>query len=549
MKIVRGIIDGSLCHRLHEVLGQQQEREIQGNTNSPSNGTISESEEGSRHARNYRRLNRVTVSQRFRKEHERVRHQRPRAGLEWLSLSYFLYSLVLALAMLLSLPYWLYHILRHGKYRTGLAERLGRVPRRLVASEASVAEPHQNSSAAVPAAVAGASRPRSRVIWIHAVSLGEVLAISGLVEQMRRDFPYHRILVSTTTDTGQSLARKRFGEENVFYFPMDFAFAIRPYLRALQPEIVIPAETEFWPNFLRLAHASGARIAVVNARISDRSWPNYRRFRWALRKMLVQVDLFLAQTQGDSARLQSIGADPQRVQVTGNLKFDISLPSTPPIVETLRQSLASEHAGPVLVCGSTVEGEEPLLLKAFENLRVAHPRAVMILAPRHPERFDEVAILVRQLGIPSFRRSQWQGEPLAGAVLLVDSIGELAALYGLADVAFVGGSLVPRGGHNIIEPAQHGVAIVTGNHTENFRDIVALFQSRDAVRIVGMAELPLTLMHLLANDTERRALGKRAEETMRFQMGATSRTLEALKTLIAEGRDPRTVSAQAAHTD
>ena len=471
----------------------------------------------------------------------------PRGGLEWLSLSYSLYSLALALAMLLSLPYWLYQILRHGKYRTGLAERLGRFPQRLIGS--ADAEPQPNSSAAVPAAIAGASRPRPRVIWIHAVSLGEVFAISGLVEQMRRDFPHHRVLVSTTTDTGQSLARKRFGEANVFYFPMDFAFAIRPYLRALQPELVVLAETEFWPNFLRLAHASGARIAVVNARISDRSWPNYRRFRWALRKMLMHVNLFLAQTQEDSARLQSIGAEALRVQVTGNLKFDISLPSIPPIVDSLRQSLAAERAGPVLVCGSTVEGEEPLLLKAFENLRVGHPRSVMILAPRHPERFDEVAILVRQLGIPSFRRSQWQGEALAGGVLLVDSIGELAALYALADVAFVGGSLVPRGGHNIVEPAQHGVAIVTGNHTENFRDIVALFQGRDAVRIVGMAELPLTLMHLLANDAERRALGGRAQETMRSQMGATSRTLEALKTLIAVGPDPRPVSAQAAHTD
>jgi 3-deoxy-D-manno-octulosonic-acid transferase len=227
----------------------------------------------------------------------------------------------------------------------------------------------------------------------------------------------------------------------------------------------------------------------------------------------------------------------------------MSLPSSPPILESLRQSVAAEGAGPVLVCGSTVEGEEPLLLKAFENLRVGHPRAVMILAPRHPERFDQVAILVGQLGIPSFRRSQWRGEALAGGVLLVDSIGELAALYALADVAFVGGSLVPRGGHNIIEPAQHGVAIVTGNHTENFRDIVALFQGRDAVRIVGMAELPLTLMHLLANDAERRALGQRAAETMRSQMGGTSRTLEALKTLIAEDRDPRSVTVKAAQTD
>jgi len=167
-------------------------------------------------------------------------------------LSYFLYSLVLAAGMLVSLPYWLYQIVRHGKYRTGFAERVGKIPARLTAADAAQSK---------------------RVIWVHAVSVGEVLAVSGLVEEMRQQFPRYRVVVSTTTDTGQALARKRFGEENVFYFPMDFAFAIRPYLRALRPEMVVLAETEFWPNFLRLAHASGARIAVVNGRISDRSWP------------------------------------------------------------------------------------------------------------------------------------------------------------------------------------------------------------------------------------------------------------------------------------
>ena len=440
-------------------------------------------------------------------------------------MSYFLYSLVLALGMLVSLPYWLYQVLRHGKYRTGFLARMGRVPPQLTNPE---------------------SRGRP-VIWVHAVSVGEVLAIAGLVREMRRAFPQHRVVVSTTTDAGQELARKRFDAGDVFYFPMDFAFAIRPYLQALQPELVVLAETEFWPNFLRLAHAAGARIAVVNARISDRSFPRYRRFRWALRRMLAHIDQFLAQTPEDSARLQSIGAESARIQVTGNLKFDVSLPAAPPIVESLRRSLAAEGAGPVLVCGSTVEDEEPPLLKAFENLRVAHPRAVMILAPRHPERFDDVAILLQQLGIPFHRRTRWAGEALAGGVLLVDTIGELASLYGLAAVAFVGGSLVPRGGHNIIEPAQHGVAIVTGNHTENFRDIVTLFQNRDAVRIVGLSELPLTLMQLLADDAERLALGHRAAETIRSQMGATSRTLEALKMLIVDGKVPK--HAQAAHTD
>jgi 3-deoxy-D-manno-octulosonic-acid transferase len=384
------------------------------------------------------------------------------------------------------------------------------------------------------------------VIWIHAVSVGEVLAVAGLVAEMHRAFPRHRIVISSTTDTGHALAQKRFGAENVFYFPLDFAFAIRRYLRALRPELVVLAETEFWPNFLRLVHASGSRIAVVNARISDRSWPNYRRFARALRRTLANVDLFLAQTQQDRERLISTGADPARVQISGNLKFDLLLPAAPVIVKSLRRAFTSESAAPILVCGSTVEDEEPPLLKAFENILVKHPLAVMILAPRHPERFESVATLIQQMSISLHRRSRWHGEPLAGQVFLLDTIGELAAIYALADVAFVGGSLVPRGGHNIIEPAQHGVAVVTGNHTENFRDIVGLFQIRDAVRIVGLAELPLTLMHLLDNEEERMALGQRAKETIQSQMGATARTLDALKALIAQTTDSQAVSAQAA---
>jgi 3-deoxy-D-manno-octulosonic-acid transferase len=434
--------------------------------------------------------------------------------LEWLhlisSLYSFLYSVVLAVAMLASLPYWLFQMARHGKYGKGLAERLGRVPARLQ----------------LPAG-------QEPVIWVHAVSVGEVLAVAGLVEELRRRFPRHRIFISTTTDTGQTLARRRFGESEVFYFPLDFAFAIRPYLRALRPQLVVIAETEFWPKFIPLAHASGARIAVVNARISDRSWPRYRRFRGLLRRLLAHVDLFLAQTPEDAARLRDIGASADRVRVSGHLKFDIPAPAPPAIVEILRTSIAASAAGPVLVCGSTVDGEEPLLLKAFENLLVLHPRAAMILAPRRPERFAVVAALLEHMSIRFCRRSEWKGDTLAGGVLLLDTIGELAALYALADVAFVGGSLVPHGGHNIIEPAQHGVATVVGNHTENFRDIVNLFQSRDAVRIVGPAELPLVLLELLANDAERIALGERAAETMRSQIGATALTADELERLLA----------------
>jgi 3-deoxy-D-manno-octulosonic-acid transferase len=349
---------------------------------------------------------------------------------------------------------------------------------------------------------------------------------------MRSRFPDYRVFVSTTTDTGQTIARKRFGEENVFYFPMDFVFAIRPYLRALEPELVIIAETEFWPNFLRLAHAAGSRIAIVNARISDRSWPNYRRFRWLLRHVLSNVDLFLTQTAGDAARLTAIGAKTNRVQVTGNLKFDANLPALLPIVESLRRSFAETSAGPILVCGSTTEGEEPLLLKAFEDLLKAHPRAVMILAPRHPERFAPVAALLQEANIRFCQRSLWRTESLVGGVLLLDAMGELAALYALADVAFVGGSLLPRGGHNIIEPAQYGAAIVVGPHTENFRDIVEMFRSRDALRVARAEELSSVLIDLFVHPEHRAALGQRAAETIQSQTGATVRTLDAIQSLL-----------------
>jgi 3-deoxy-D-manno-octulosonic-acid transferase len=423
---------------------------------------------------------------------------------------YLLYSALLAAGLLTSLPYWIFR--RGDKFREGLRERLGKVPERL-----------QRQSAAA--------------IWVHAVSVGEVLAVSQLVADLRRLFPKDRVVVSTTTATGQKLAIKHFGEDSVFYFPLDFAFAIRPYLSVLQPRLIVLAETEFWPNFLRLAHAGGARIAVVNARISDRSWPGYRRLRSIWKRVLKNIDLFLAQTPEDAARLRNIGAAEERVQVTGNLKFDVSVPDAPPIVASLRSNFDQGGAGPVVVCGSTVEGEEGLLLRAFENVRASHPRGVMILAPRRPERFDEVARLLEELGIRFWRRSLWSGNPVAGGVFLVDTIGELTSLYALADVAFVGGSLVPRGGHNIIEPAQHGVAIMVGNHTENFRDIINLFQSHDAVRVVGPAEFPVVLMDLLSNKDERIGLGRRAAETLQSQMGATEKTLKALEKLLEASPD------------
>ena len=428
---------------------------------------------------------------------------------------YALYSALLAFSLALTLPYWLLQMMRHGKYRAGLRQRFGAVPPAL----------------AVPG--------KKRAIWVHAVSVGEVVASSAVIEALRQKFPSHRVLISTTTSTGQKLATQRFGAENVFYFPLDFAFAIRPYLDALRPELVVVAETEFWPNFLRLAKRSGARIAVINCRISDRSLPGYKRFRFwlpkLLEKTLATVDCFLAQTEEDRHRLLEIGAIEAKVTVAGNLKFDVAPPPSPKIVASLRESFTHSGAEPILVCGSTLEDEEGSLLSTFRNILANHPKAVMILAPRHPERVAEVADLVEKLGFRMWRRSLWSGESLAGSVFLVDSIGELAALYSLATVAFVGGSLVPRGGHNILEPALYGVPIVTGNHYENFRDVVNFFASRHAVRIVGLAELPLVFMELIENGDERATLGRNALAALASQRGATDRTVVALLQLMGTG--------------
>jgi len=421
---------------------------------------------------------------------------------------YALYSVLLALFLALTLPYWLLQMLRHGKYRAGLQQRFGTIP------------PYLNG------------RTNAATIWVHAVSVGEVVASSAVIDALREKFPYRRVVISTTTNTGQKLAAQRFGAENVFYFPLDFGFAVRPYLNALRPKLVVIAETEFWPNFLRLAKRNGARIAIINCRISDRSFPGYKRLRFYLSRVLRNVDLFLAQTEEDRERLIAIGADKSKVTVAGNLKFDTAPPPPPKIVTSLHESLRQSSAGPVLVCGSTLDGEEGSLLSAFRNILANHPKAVMILAPRHTERFAEVAALVEGLGFRIVRRSLWSGEPLAGGVFLVDSIGELAALYSLASVAFVGGSLVPRGGHNILEPAYYGVPIVTGNHYENFRDIVNIFASRNAVRIVGLAELPLVLIELIENQAERTTLGRNALAALESQRGATGRTVSALLELM-----------------
>ena len=418
---------------------------------------------------------------------------------------HLVYSALLALTLILSLPWWLWQMVRQGKYRVGLGERLGFVPKRLWINKD------------IP------------TIWVHAVSVGEVLAVVPLIKLLRAQNLEHRVVVSTTTATGQNLARERFGDNDVFYFPLDFAFAIRPYLRRLRPDLVVLAETEFWPNFLRIARKSGARVVVVNARISDRSFPRYRAFRSLLRGMLANVDRFLTQSEIDRGRLIEIGAVPGRVSVSGNLKFDIKQPKTSALIGQLQAAIKSSAATPVIVGGSTVQGEEPIVLEAFRRILKWHPNATLILAPRHPERWPEVIELLRTSGLPWWKRTEWATDtPIAGGIFLLDSIGELAALYHLATVAFVGGSLVPRGGHNILEPATYGVPIMVGPHNENFRDIVELFTRAGAVDISSREKFADELLRLIDSEEKRVLLGRHALDVVRANSGATARTAEAL---------------------
>ena len=412
-----------------------------------------------------------------------------------------------AVALLLSLPYWLMGMLRAGKYRAGVKERLGAVPSRLRQTKAG-----------------------EESIWIHAVSVGEVLAVSGLVEAFKARAPEVRIFISTTTLSGQKLARDRFSDQNVFYMPLDLPFAVNAFLKAIRPRMLVLAETEFWPNVIRLAKERDAAIAVVNARISDHSLPGYRRFRGLLRRVLENVDLFLAQTEGDRERLIAIGAPAERVRLGGNLKFDVKAPAESALTRTLRQVLAPEQQ--VLVFGSTVEGEEALLIPCFKTVLADFPQALIILAPRHPERFDAVADLLRSSALSFWRRSAWTGTPLTHGVLLLDTIGELASVYSLAEIAFVGGSLVPRGGHNILEAAHFGKPILIGPHYENFRDIVRAFLARDAVQVMSAEQLTPAVLHLLHAPHEATRLGSRAFSVVEQGRGSTQRTVEVLRDLL-----------------
>src|ERR1017187_4026723 len=296
----------------------------------------------------------------------------------------FFYNLALLAALVVGAPWWLWKMATTRKYREGLLERLGWMR----ASLGDLGQKHP-------------------LIWIHAVSVGEVLAVSRLAGELDRAFPGHRLVVSTTTRTGQDLARNRFGANRVFYCPLDLPWAVRACLNALQPSLFVLAETEFWPNLLSGCFRRGIPVAVVNARVSDRSWPRYRRLRWLWRPFLSRLRRVLAQSQTDAERLKALGCLPERVTVAGNLKFDVRAAEETDATRLLKVLTRNLH---LIVAGSTLEGEETALLEAWPRLLQTDQQLAMVLAPRHPERFAAVAALLEHSGISWVRRSDWRSQ-------------------------------------------------------------------------------------------------------------------------------------------
>jgi 3-deoxy-D-manno-octulosonic-acid transferase len=419
------------------------------------------------------------------------------------------YSALLLGVLVLGAPWWLLRMATSGRYRAGLAGRLGFVPKHLCA------------------AVAG-----REVVWVHAVSVGEVMAATQLIRELSTARPEWLIAVSTTTATGQQLAKQRLPELPVFYLPLDFAFVVRRYLRVLQPKMLVLMESELWPNLMLQCERAGVPMAVVNARVSDRSFPRYMRLRRLWRPLFEKISLFLAQSEETAERLIRIGAPAGRVQVTGNLKYDLKEGRESSLVAMVRGQLPAQAR--VVVAGSTLDGEEKMLLAAWPRVLAAEPNAVMVLAPRHPDRFAAVAAMVGAGGFTMLLASEFRERPepvAAGSIFLLDTIGDLAAMYSLGSLAFVGGSLVAAGGHNPLEPARFSVPVLMGESFENFREIVHVLQVHNAIHVVSTTALADTLAAMLHHTDEARTMGQRGREVFDAQAGATGRTVAALTQL------------------
>ena len=421
---------------------------------------------------------------------------------------------VYSLLLLAVAPVLLYRRIRHGKYRGGWREKLtGRLTRR---------------------------HPDRQCIWFHAVSVGEVLQLQKVLDETASRFPDAELFVTTTTDTGYGVACDKYPQHTVAYFPLDFTWAVKRALKAIRPDLVVLVELELWPNFILTCRRHGIPVALINGRIGEKSFRGYSRLKPLIGRVLKAFDVLAVQNETYRDRLQALGAPAERVVVTGNIKFDRVESNRDNIrTQELRQSFGIEPHQAVFIAGSTQSPEEMYALDAWRLLRKEFPDLRLILVPRHKERFEDVAELVHQRGVPLLRRSELKAgsttPPVSGAspVLMLDTLGELAACWGLADFAFVGGSLTNRGGQNMLEPAGYGAAVLFGPNTWNFKDITEALLSRDAARVVGGPdELLQSLRELLQQPMLSQRMGITARAFVAEQQGATARTVDQISALL-----------------
>jgi 3-deoxy-D-manno-octulosonic-acid transferase len=442
---------------------------------------------------------------------------------------YFIYSFLMGLAALLLVPYWLVQGLRNGKYLSNLGERLG-------LSFPALAKLPENSTGA---------------IWIHAVSVGEALSGITLARRLKNAYPHRPLIISTTTLTGQALARERMPfADAVIFFPLDWSFCVRRAFEAVRPSTVLVLEAEIWPNFLREAGRRRIPVLFLSGRISDRSFARYQRYlsvfgfflRPFFKNALSNASAFLMQSEKDADRVRALGAPADRVRVSGNLKYDLELPAPTPLSNWLATEIKRSGRSPIIVAGSVVATEEPHALIAFGTLQGEYPKALLVLAPRKPECFDSAAEFIdeshrkfirrSQLPIPGPSPSQATQPPANSTipndvtVLLIDSIGELASLYGLADGAFVGGSLVSSGGHNILEPAAFGKIPVFGPSMENFSEIASRFVSAGAaIQVESPEDAGVAWIELFRDPERMKKMGELARHLVADSRGATDRAM------------------------
>lgn len=437
---------------------------------------------------------------------------------------FVIYSLLLTVGFIVLLPRFLFDAIFNGKYAAGFAQRLGFLPE---------FEPNVQP-----------------VLWLHCVSVGEVNAARPLVDAIKNSFPDHRLIVSTTTKTGQTLARDIFKEtaEVVFYFPFDWKFSVRRSLARFKPAAILLMETEIWFRFIREAYKSGARLAIVNGRLSEKSFKRYGYIKRFMRRVLGYLDLALMQGKTDAKRLMSLGVRGNKVKVTGNLKFDHrGDEQETELTGALRERFGITKDAPLIIASSSHAPEEKWILEAFKEVwkKSKNNLPRLLIAPRHPERFDEVAALVNASGFNWVRRTETEsGRDKTAEIILLDSIGELRAAYPLAEIVFVGGSLIPHGGQSILEPAAAGKAIVTGFYTMNFDAAVKEFLGKHALiqlpklgKKVIVAHLADVFGELLSNPEKRKHLESNSLAVMNRNRGATAKMIENLTPMLMTPRN------------